>query len=128
LQSLKGLQQRLQDMAAYVAKVESGELPINHPILYNLQSIFNLLPDLSVEGLVKAMTVKTNDQMSMIYLSSLIRAIIALHNLISNKLENRDAEKEKVVVVKAALDKDGNEVSTAAANAGANEKKPAAGK
>lgn len=31
--------------------------------------------------------VKTNDQMLVIYLSSLIRSVIALHNLINNKVK-----------------------------------------
>ena len=34
-------------------------------------------------------TVKTNDMMLVIYLSSLIRSVIALHNLISNKVRLR---------------------------------------
>lgn len=41
------------------------------------------------------MYVKTNDQMLVVYLSSLVRSIIALHNLIDNKLQNRDAEKNE---------------------------------
>lgn len=32
------------------------------------------------------LTVKTNDMMLVIYLSSLIRSVIALHNLINNKV------------------------------------------
>lgn len=39
--------------------------------------------------------VKTNDQMVVVYLASLVRSIIALHNLINNKLTNRDAEEGK---------------------------------
>lgn len=37
---------------------------------------------------------KTNDSLLVIYLSSLIRSIIALHNLILNKLQYREAEKK----------------------------------
>lgn len=33
--------------------------------------------------------VKTNDQMLVIYLSSLIRSVIALHNLINNKVNTK---------------------------------------
>lgn len=39
--------------------------------------------------------IKTNDQMLVVYLASLVRAIVALHNLINNKLSNRDAEKKE---------------------------------
>lgn len=110
LQSLKGMEQRLREMAAYLGKVESGELPVNHPILYNLQSIFNLLPDTLAEGLVKSQTVTTNDQLMVVYLSSLVRAIISLDHLIGNKLENREAEKPA-----AKKDKNGQEVANGAA-------------
>lgn len=44
---------------------------------------------------VDSLYVKTNDQMLVVYLASLVRSIIALHNLINNKLTNRDAEKKE---------------------------------
>jgi 26S proteasome regulatory subunit N8 len=39
------------------------------------------------------LTVKTNDMMLVIYLSSLIRSVIALHNLINNKMLNKEHER-----------------------------------
>ena len=44
---------------------------------------------------VDSLYVKTNDQMLVVYLAALVRSIIALHNLINNKLTNRDAEKKE---------------------------------
>jgi len=85
----------MEEMSTYLDAVCKGELPINHQIIYNLQDMFNLSPDLKVEELVKAFAVKTNDNMLAIYVSSLIRSIIALHNLINNKLANRQLEQEK---------------------------------
>lgn len=41
---------------------------------------------------MKAFMVKTNDNMLSIYLASLIRSVTALHDLINNKLEFREAE------------------------------------
>jgi len=58
-----------------------------------LQDVFNLLPNLNVNELIKAFAVKTNDMMLVIYLSSLIRSVIALHNLINNKMLNKEHEK-----------------------------------
>ncbi|XP_022747448.1 26S proteasome non-ATPase regulatory subunit 7 homolog A-like isoform X2 [Durio zibethinus] len=55
--------------------------------------VFNLLPNLNVNELIKAFAVKTNDMMLVIYLSSLIRSVIALHNLINNKMLNKEHEK-----------------------------------
>jgi len=95
LSSLKGLFQHLQDVHTYLGQVVDGKLPQNHQIMYQLQDIFNLLPNLNVEALIQSITINTNDQMVVIYLASLVRAVIALHNLISNKLQNKDLEKEK---------------------------------
>ena len=112
LQSLQGLHLRLRDIGQYLQKVIDGELPVNHAILGNLQDVFNLLPNLStpqttpqINGsekaqtenseLARAMSVKTNDQLMTIYLSSLIRAITAFHDLIENKIQNRQQQEEK---------------------------------
>lgn len=111
LQSLQGLHLRLRDIGQYLQKVLNGELPVNHAILGNLQDVFNLLPNLStptttpqVNGgtsstenseLARAMSIKTNDQLMAIYLSSLIRAITAFHDLIENKIQNRQQQEEK---------------------------------
>jgi 26S proteasome regulatory subunit N8 len=113
LQSLQGLHLRLRDIGQYLQKVLDGTLPVNHAILGNLQDVFNLLPNLSTpkpsshipngddastknnSELAHAMSIKTNDQLMAIYLSSLIRAITAFHDLIENKIQNRQQQEEK---------------------------------
>lgn len=110
LQSLQGLHLRLQDIGKYLQKVIDEELPVNHAILGNLQDIFNLLPNLSTpktdgaaatttntgeSELSRAMSIKTNDQLMSIYLSSLIRAITAFHDLIENKIQNKQQADDK---------------------------------
>ncbi|CAA6666439.1 unnamed protein product [Spirodela intermedia] len=92
LAALKGLDARLRDIRGYLDLVIDGKLPLNHEILYHLQDVFNLLPNLNVNELIKAFAVKTNDMMLVIYLSSLIRSVIALHNLINNKMLNKEHE------------------------------------
>ncbi|KAK7514875.1 maintenance of mitochondrial structure and function-domain-containing protein [Phyllosticta citriasiana] len=104
LQSLQGLHLRLRDIGTYLQKVLDGDLPINHAILGNLQDVFNLLPNLTAPkatgpdadaDLARAMSVKTNDQLMTIYLSSLIRAITAFHDLIENKIQNKQQQEDK---------------------------------
>ncbi len=90
---LKGLTKSLYDVRAYLDKLLANKLPINHQILSHIQDMFNLLPDVTQQDLIKSIYVKTNDEMLLVYLSSLIRSIIALHNLIMNKIQNSDAEK-----------------------------------
>ena len=80
----------LNDIKSYLDKVTKKELPINHQIVYQLQDIFNLLPEVNMPEFVKATYVKTNDQALVVYLAAKIRAVIALHDLINNKIQNKE--------------------------------------
>lgn len=91
-------------------QVGKGELPLNHQIVYQLQDILNLLPDITTDSFTETMYVKTNDQMLVVYLASMVRSIIALHNLINNKLTNRDAEEGKKEEAKDKKDKDNKDI------------------
>jgi 26S proteasome regulatory subunit N8 len=75
-------------------------MPLNHQIIYHLQDALNLLPDLSDSSITQSFASSTNDQMLVVYLSSLLRAVIALHALVDNKTtigkaELDESEKEK---------------------------------
>ncbi|MCJ1319299.1 proteasome regulatory particle subunit [Xylographa vitiligo] len=128
LQSLQGLHLRLRDIGQYLQKVLDGDLPVNHTVMGNLQDVFNLLPNLStpkgtsqINGtdkpqtenseLARAMSVKTNDQLMTIYLSSLIRAITAFHDLIENKIQNRQQQEEKEAKREEGKDMDGKKAN-----------------
>nr|XP_026690998.1 26S proteasome non-ATPase regulatory subunit 7-like [Ciona intestinalis] len=93
LQGVKGLGAKLVEIKNYLDQVHSGKLPINHSIMYLLQDIFNLLPDVNLAEFSKSFYLKTNDQMLVVYLSCLIRSVIALHNLINNKVSTATAER-----------------------------------
>lgn len=143
LQSLQGLHLRLRDIGTYLQKVLDGDLPVNHAILGNLQDVFNLLPNLTTpkplggeagtavgdSDLARAMSVKTNDQLMTIYLSSLIRAITAFHDLIENKIQNKQQQEDKengtATAKKEGAEKQAN--GTAASGAANGESKEAKG-
>lgn len=99
LVSLKGLDHNISEIRKYLDKVLSGSLPVNHQIIYNLQNMFNLLPNLESPTTVASFAVKTNDELLVIYLSSLIRAVIALANLIDNKVSLRGKEDQENLAV-----------------------------
>lgn len=61
IMALKALKEKLQEMRTYLEKVLSGQYKYNHSIIHNYQDIFNLLPNLKVEDMVRSMSVKTND-------------------------------------------------------------------
>merc|ERR1712188_77514 len=96
LAALGDLAKYLEDIKRYMSLVIEGKLPINHEIMYNLQEAFNLMPNLNVEEVDKAFAVKTNDMMMAMYIASLVRSVIALHNLINNKEGRMATAKGKV--------------------------------
>jgi 26S proteasome regulatory subunit N8 len=70
-------------------------MPVNHQIIYHLQDALNLLPDLSNPVTTQSFASSTNDQLLVVYLSSLLRAVIALHALVDNKATIGRAEQEE---------------------------------
>lgn len=95
LASLRGLQSRLSDIQKYLSDVSTGKMPINHQIVYHLQDALNLLPDLNDPEVTQSFATSTNDQLLVVYLSSLLRAVIALHALVDNKATIGRAELEE---------------------------------
>lgn len=92
----KGLYKQIVYIRDYLQKVVDGKLPVNHQIIYQMQEIFNLLPDVEKPIMVDAMHVQLNDQMLVVYLSTVIRSVIALDNLIHNKIFNSEEEKKQL--------------------------------
>lgn len=95
LMGLRGLKSQLEDIERYLKEVCAGKLPVNHPVIYYVQEVLNLLPDVTHPEFVDAQNIQTNDQLMCVYMGSLVRSVIALHNLIDNKIALQKAEKEK---------------------------------
>merc|ERR1712190_342487 len=96
ISALKGLSGRLKQISKYLQTVVAGKLPANQEIIYQLQEVFNLLPDQDSEELVKSFAMETNDMMLSLYLGSILRSTIALHNLINNKIKNKKLKEKKM--------------------------------
>lgn len=105
---LSTLTEKLVEMKDYLESCVAGEKEVNQDIVANMQTILNLLPNLNTEALVKSMLVKTNDMHMAIYLASLIRSVVALHDLVNNKIlygeedgiptEHKVAKKKNVTI------------------------------
>ena len=99
MSGLSALTEKLVEMKDYLEAVVEGRMKVNQEIVANMQTILNLLPNLNVDELVKSMLIKTNDMHMVIYLSALIRSVIALHDLVNNKikynLEEGDLEEDR---------------------------------
>ena len=94
IMGLKALRAKIQEMKEYLDDIMAGKYPVNNEIIENLQDIFNLMPNLDFESVIKSFNMKTNDYMHMIYVCSLIRSCIGVHNLINNKVSIIEKERE----------------------------------
>merc|ERR1711933_197746 len=95
LTALKGLGERLKAISKYLQDVVAGKMPMNQEIIYSLQEIFNLCPDQDSDELIRSFAMETNDTMLALYLGSMLRSTVVLHNLINNKARNKKAKEEK---------------------------------
>ncbi|KRX03108.1 hypothetical protein PPERSA_10189 [Pseudocohnilembus persalinus] len=93
--AIKGMSSNIITINNYLNKVYHGKIQPNSQIMNNIQEILNLLPNLESEELLNAFTAKNNDLIFVLYICSMIRSVISLHNLIQNKIDNREAEKQE---------------------------------
>lgn len=54
--------------------------------------MFNLLPDVHNAEALQALTLSTTDHLAMTYVGSLARSVLALHDLIDNKVAVAEAQ------------------------------------
>ena len=91
-QSLQALIKKLTEIKNYLINVINGKIPLNSQIIMNIQEIFNLLPNFDSESLIKAMSIQTNNNYLVLYLSWLVKTVVALHKLINNKIAIKEGE------------------------------------
>lgn len=93
--ALRSLQNKLGELKEYLVNVVEGRLPPNQKVLDAIQNVFNMLPKVTdAQQYTRSFAVESNDMLSAVYLGALTRAVIALHELILNKYEYRDAERK----------------------------------
>lgn len=79
------LRNRMNVIKEYLQSVQEGNMPLNQDILYLLQEIFNMMPDINTPVLRNSITKVMNDQSLSIYVASIVRAILSLDGLIVNR-------------------------------------------
>lgn len=102
ISGLATLTEKLVECKDYLEACVRGDQKVNPEIVANLQTILNLLPNLNTEEMVRSILIKTNDMQLAIYLAALIRSVIALHDLIHNRITYGENGTD-------GLDKDGEE-------------------
>merc|ERR1719166_397838 len=83
------LKERLNQIRSYLNDVREGKLPFNQDILYLLQDLFNVLPDINNPRLKASMIKVTNDQTLSVYVASIVRTVLSLDGLITNRKDNK---------------------------------------
>jgi 26S proteasome regulatory subunit N8 len=92
LVGLKGLAATLGEVSSYMESVLAGKLPPNKDILYHIQTLFATLPNVRTSALSSALFETSNDAHLVMYVSSLTRSVLALHDLVNNKIKYKDDE------------------------------------
>jgi 26S proteasome regulatory subunit N8 len=108
MNALQGLMHHLTHIQSYLGDVVASRLPVNHQILYQLQTIMNTLPDWT-QLMEKSLTTQAHDGMVATYVASLVRSVLALHALVDNKRVNRQADIDGSTEGKGAAKKDEKE-------------------
>lgn len=104
--SLKGMANKMNMIKKYLDDVVEGKKQPNMQVIYNLQEIFNCLPNANSDEMTKALLIKNNDNTFVLYICSIIRSIVSLHNLINNKLQNKETEKANAEKANAEKEKE----------------------
>ena len=119
---LATLTEKLVECQNYLEAVVHSNGKVNPEIVANLQTILSLLPNLNTPDLVKSMIHKTNDMHMAIYLAALIRSVIALHDLVNNKIRygqdgmvDKEEEKKEEAAEAKKKEKEEKEEKEAAA-------------
>jgi 26S proteasome regulatory subunit N8 len=126
LSGLATLAEKLEECKEYLESVVAkDQAKVNPEIVANLQTIINLLPNLDSD-LVRGMIVKTNDMHMNIYVASLIRSVVALHDLVNNKImygedglesQKEEEKKEEDAAAVAAIKKQDEKKANGKGNA-----------
>ncbi|KAJ5070136.1 26s proteasome non-atpase regulatory subunit 7 [Anaeramoeba ignava] len=110
INSLKGLEKRINEIMNYLDKVLEKEIPDNQEILGKIQDIFNIALNLDVQNLFQPIAILNNDQTLIMYLSSMVRAVLALHDLINNKIANKRLEFDLQTKIEEAEERKKNQL------------------
>ncbi|KAK8812427.1 hypothetical protein WA158_007661 [Blastocystis sp. Blastoise] len=94
--ALKGLCDRLYIISQYLDDVSNDMSHYNIDIINEIQNIMNLLPNLQIESLSDALISKTNEFYAILYLSTIIRSMMPIYDLLKKKEEQITKKIEEV--------------------------------
>lgn len=88
--SLIIMEERLKRVQNYLINVIEGKIQVNNEIIFNIQNMLSLLPNLNIDELRSSILTKTNDIHIVLFLAYMVRSINTLYDLVVNHLENQN--------------------------------------
>lgn len=105
IHGLSSLEERLNSIAQYLDDVHTGRIEEpNNEIIGIIQSIFNLLPNLTFKDTLQSLAAQADESSFMIFLSQIIKCVVSVHDLVNIKkpppylLEKKDDKEGKKTV------------------------------
>lgn len=95
--ALHGFLGKMRSISLYLDDVIAHKLPYNTTIINRIQDIISLVPVVANPQLTQALNNHTNDAMTVVYITSIIKTITSLHDLIKNKEVMLAAAKDEAV-------------------------------
>ena len=102
VQSLVALRGKIQIISKYLEDVSTGRRKQDQQIIFALQRIMAKLPKVVSAEMKHALAAKVNENYLNLYISGIVKSVVAIHNLLNNRIrpledfeEKLKAEKEK---------------------------------
>jgi 26S proteasome regulatory subunit N8 len=92
---LAALEHRLRNISKYLGDVIEKRLPVDYEILGIAQSIFNLLPNLTLQDTVQSIMTESDHSALMIFVGQLCRSVVTVHELVNHRHPPRGADNQK---------------------------------
>lgn len=91
--SLLALERKIATISKYLEDVLGGKRKQDPQIMMVLHEIVSRLPRVMSEQFKKVLSENVNDNYMALYTSSLVKGVVSIHNLLNNRIKNREEQK-----------------------------------
>ena len=112
VQSLVALKDKVLRIAEYLESAAVSRKKMDQQIMFALQRIISLLPKVLSPEMKRAMASRVNENYLALYVSGIVKSVVAIHSLLNNRirpLEDSKEKKEKVEKERKQKEKDEKE-------------------
>lgn len=95
VQSLVALKDKVLRIAEYLEETAASRKKVDQQILFALQRIISLLPKVLSPEMKRALASRVNENYLGLYVSGIVKSVVAIHNLLNNRIKPLEELKEK---------------------------------